>query len=63
MDDMDGGQILKEMRQTAPAARVILVTSLKREDAQKLGADGYIGKPFNQNEIIMEINRVLGEKI
>jgi len=32
----------------------------KQEEAFKLGASGYIRKPFKQTEIVDEIKRVLG---
>jgi two-component system chemotaxis response regulator CheY len=63
MRGMDGLAALKAIRKEDPRAKVIMVTALghegKQEEARKLGAVGYIRKPFQQREIINEIERVL----
>ncbi len=64
MEGMDGIQVLASIKGEYPDARVIMVTALgweaKKEEARKLGAAGYIGKPFNAKDIRDEIERVLG---
>ena len=64
MRGVDGLSALKAIRKEDPKAKVIMVTALgqeeKQEEAHKLGACGYIRKPFKQTEIIDEIKRVLG---
>lgn len=61
--DMDGIQTLEAIRKQAPDAKVIMVTALgqetKQEEARKLGAVGYIRKPFKQQQIVEEIERVM----
>ena len=63
MRGMDGLAALKAIMAEDPAAKVIMVTALgqeeKQEEAQKLGACGYIRKPFKQTEIVDEIEKVL----
>ena len=63
MSGMDGLSALKIIKKEDPGARVIMVTALgqeeKQEEAHKLGASGYIRKPFKQIEIVDEIKRVL----
>lgn len=65
MEGMDGIQVLAEIKKEYPDAKVIMVTALgwekKKEEARKLGAAGYIGKPFNAADIRNEIERVLGK--
>jgi len=64
MSGMDGLTALKAIKKDASGAKVVMVTALgqeeKQEEAFKLGASGYIRKPFKQTEIVDEIKRVLG---
>jgi len=64
MSGMDGLTALKAIKKDASGAKVVMVTALgqeeKQEEAFKLGASGYIRKPFKQTEIVDEIRRVLG---
>ena len=63
MKGQDGLWALKAIMEKYPGAKVIMVTALgqeeKQEEARKLGAMGYIRKPFKQKEIVDEIERVL----
>ena len=63
MEGVDGMAALKAIRKHDPGAKVVMVTALgqehKRQEAQQLGASGYIRKPFKQEEIADEINRIL----
>ena len=63
MDEMDGFSALKAIKDLDPKAKVIMVTALgqeeKQTEARKLGAVGYIRKPFTMGEISEEIERVL----
>ena len=63
MAGMDGFSTLKRIMQEDTKAKVIMVTAIgtedKQEEARRLGASGYIRKPFKQTEIVDEISRVL----
>lgn len=65
MAGMDGFDALKAIMKEDPKAKVIMVTAIgnedKQEEARKLGASGYIRKPFKQTDIVDEIKRVLGQ--
>lgn len=62
----DGLGTLKAIIAEDSKAKVIMITALgmeeKKEEARKLGASGYIRKPFTLDEIAEEITRVLGEE-
>ena len=64
MKDMGGLEALEAIKKEDPEGKVIMVTALgqeeKQEEARKLGASGYIRKPFKQGEIVDEVKRVLG---
>ena len=64
MEGMDGMQALAAIMKEVPSARVLMVTALGQdqiqEEARKLGAAGYIRKPFKPEEIVQELLRVLG---
>ncbi|MCX6690491.1 MAG: response regulator [Methanoregula sp.] len=66
MDGMDGMTALANIKKLNPAAKVIMITALgqeeKQNEARALGANGYIRKPFKQDEIVKELKRVVGSK-
>ena len=63
MVGMDGIVALRELRRKHPNAKVIMVTALGQdqyqEEAGKLGAAGYIRKPFKVQQIMHELGEVL----
>lgn len=63
MEDLNGIEALKVIRELNPSAKVIMVSALgqgeKEEEAKKSGASGYIIKPFNIDEITKEVDRVV----
>jgi two-component system OmpR family response regulator len=63
LPDASGLELCRHVRQTMPRLPVILVTALKEEVDRiiglELGADDYIGKPFNPRELVARIRAVL----
>jgi two-component system chemotaxis response regulator CheY len=63
MTGKDGFWALKEITKEDPKAKVIMVTAVgnedRQEEANKIGAAGYIRKPFKPAEIVNEIDKVL----
>lgn len=66
LGEEDGIQVLKAIKKENPDARVIMITSTgweeKKEDAKKLGAAGYIEKPFDAKIIADNIEKVIAER-
>jgi len=66
MPGMNGIETLKAIKKMDPNAKVIMCTAIGQEKivktAIKLGADGYIVKPFQAQKVIEEAKRVLGLK-
>ena len=64
MEGVDGIAALGTIMKEDPHARVVMVTALGQdhvqEEARKLGCAGYIRKPFKPEEIVHELQRVLG---
>lgn len=56
MPEMDGLEALREIRQLQPATRVVMITGTPSasnvQEAMRLGASGFIIKPFNAAKII-----------
>lgn len=65
MPVMDGLEALRGIREQNPAARVIMITAAgqngKIVDAIKLGAAEFITKPFERDQIVEVIGRILGK--
>lgn len=63
LPDGSGLDICREMRRRRPALPVILLTALKEEVDRiiglEIGADDYLGKPFNPRELVARIRAVL----
>jgi DNA-binding response OmpR family regulator len=63
LPDGDGVSMLKTIRATTPGARVLLVTALRsideRIDGLDAGADDYLTKPFDVDELLARIRAVL----
>jgi two-component system, chemotaxis family, chemotaxis protein CheY len=66
-EGMDGIAALGTIIKDHPSAKVIMVTAMGQdqvqEEARKLGAVGYIRKPFKPTEIVHELERVLGSAV
>ncbi len=62
MPDMDGLEVLKKIKETVDA-EVVMVTAVKTVrtaiQAMKLGAYDYVSKPFDVDDLLSTINKVL----
>lgn len=67
MPKTSGLQILTEIKKVYPKLNVIIVTGYKSVDtateAVRLGASGYIVKPFRSDEILATVRKNLGVKM
>lgn len=66
MPNMDGIQLIKELR-TLPDYKFIPILMLttesspeKKQEGKTAGATGWLVKPFNPDQLIATINKVLG---
>lgn len=63
MPQMDGMQVLAELRKARPAQPVIFLTARGEEEDRvrglRLGADDYVVKPFGIDELIARVEAVL----
>ena len=66
MPKLNGLEILKEVKAVRPDVKVIIVTGYKSvetaAEAVRLGASGYIVKPFKAEEILGAVRRNLDTK-
>ena len=55
MEEMTGIEVLRELRQTKPSLKVIMVSGVEEEEtikeANALGVIGYVNKPFILEEL------------
>jgi CheY-like chemotaxis protein len=64
MPEMDGAQFLREVRRLnarPPAVIVVSAGARAREQAEQLGADGFLAKPFDLEELLSLIQLHAGE--
>ena len=63
MPEMDGLEVLRQVKESRPDIDVIMVTGLSQIDtavqAMKLGAFDYLPKPFDPDELSLVVNRAL----
>jgi DNA-binding NtrC family response regulator len=63
LPDTDGMTLLKELQSRAPDLPVVMITASSSIDtaveAMKLGAHDYLAKPFNLDELVLSVRRVL----
>ncbi|MBI3457009.1 MAG: sigma-54-dependent Fis family transcriptional regulator [Candidatus Rokubacteria bacterium] len=66
MEGMDGLALLREVRERAPAARVILMTAFGSLEtaiaAMRQGAFDYLTKPFKLEEVTLAVHRALDDR-
>lgn len=66
MPDLDGLDLLREIREITPTPFVIIVTGFGSIDtairAVKLGANDYITKPFKIDQLLISIDKALAER-
>ena len=63
MPRIDGYKVLKTIKQSHPTVRVIMVTGhadlTQAMKSKRLGADDFIGKPFDVEDVLMSVRRSL----
>lgn len=67
MPEMNGIEALSEIKQRSPETTVVMVTSVsqkeKMREAAKAGADGYVTKPFEAEELGSELDEALDSPV
>ena len=62
----NGLDILAKLKKHLPAVKVLMVTGLRLDtivaEAQRLGADGILFKPFDTDELLSSIHRLLPQQ-
>lgn len=62
----NGLDILAKLKKHFPAVKVLMVTGLRQDtivaEAQRLGADGILFKPFDTDELLSSIHRLLPQQ-
>ena len=64
MPKKDGVAVLDSLKQINSGANVIMITAVGQEqimdECRRLGARGYIIKPFDEKQVLDEVRKVLG---
>ena len=66
MEGADGMELLRQVKATDPHSEVLIFTAYgtvtSAVEAMKLGAYDYIGKPFDEEELLLKVGRALERK-
>jgi two-component system response regulator HydG len=66
MEGADGIELLRQVKTAAPQTEVLIFTAYgtvtSAVEAMKLGAYDYIGKPFDEEELLLKVSRALERK-
>ena len=66
MSGMDGIEVLKQIKKISSETPVIIITAYSRVqsavEAIKLGAYDYLSKPFDNDEIVITVQRAIRER-
>ncbi len=63
MPDMDGFEVLKHLRQVSQVPIIVIsADSGTREKAMQLGANEFVAKPFNTDDLVRRIRGILEER-
>ena len=66
MPRMDGLELLSKVKEVSPETEVIVITGFgsisSAVDAMKKGADDYLPKPFDLDELVLKIRRMRDRK-
>ncbi|MCL5882840.1 MAG: response regulator, partial [Actinobacteria bacterium] len=66
MPRMDGLELLAKVKSVSPETEVIVITGFgsisSAVDAMKNGADDYLPKPFDLDELVLKVNRLREQK-
>ncbi len=66
MEQVDGLETLKILKEHYPESRVVMLTSINKKskilESVKLGADSYVLKPFNAKDLQVAIDKVMAIK-
>lgn len=67
MPEMNGIEALSEIKEHSPETTVVMVTSVsqkeKMREAAKAGADGYVTKPFEAEDLGAELDDALDSSV
>nr|WP_235147895.1 response regulator [Fischerella muscicola] len=62
MPELDGYEVAKWIRQNQPSVAIVIVTAydeLPAFDQQQLQIDGFLHKPINIDELLMQVQAIL----
>lgn len=63
MPDISGMEVLKQIKEIDKDAKVVMLTNIDQQDtimeAVKLGAKGFMKKPFEEEKLLDKINKLL----
>ncbi len=57
---VSGYELLRHLKEKTPASKIAFVTILPKGDVNMSDIDGFIQKPFSNENFISEVNKLMG---
>jgi CheY-like chemotaxis protein len=55
----NGTELIPAFRQQSPTARILVVSGIGAEEAEGIGADGFLSKPFTRSSLLIAVWQTL----
>jgi DNA-binding response OmpR family regulator len=62
LGETNGATLIPSIRRQSPSTRILVVSGLGAEDAEGIGADGYLGKPFTKTSLLVAVWQALAKQ-
>jgi DNA-binding response OmpR family regulator len=62
LGETKGADLIPAFRQQSPTTRILVVSGVGAEEAEGLGADGFLAKPFNKTSLLIAVWQALGKQ-
>ena len=59
LTDSSGTELIPQIRELTPPARILVVSGLGPEEGVGIGADGFLNKPFTKATLLMAVTQTL----
>jgi CheY-like chemotaxis protein len=59
LGETNGAELIPQFRQQSPSTRILVVSGFGAEEAEGIGANGFLGKPFTRTSLLIAVWQAL----